>query len=150
MEREYLPLVRAATIIVGDDGIAREIVQEAFTRALVRWRRISKYERPGAWVRLVTVRLAMRAASKRGRDGVGLPLPDIGMVDHQADIGLAAAVAALPEADRAVIGLYYLCDMPVDEVGQIVKAKPGTVKVRLHRARRRPATALEVDDAATG
>ncbi len=135
VEREYVPLVRVATVIVGDDGIAREVVQEACTRALVRWRRVSRYERPGAWLRLVTVRLALRAASRRRRDGVGLPLPEPVTVDREPDVDLAAAIAALPETDRAVIVLHYLCGLPIDEVARIVERSPGAVKVRLHRVR---------------
>jgi RNA polymerase sigma-70 factor (ECF subfamily) len=134
MDREYASLVRVATVIVGDDGTAREIVQEAFTRALLRWRRVSRYERPGAWLRLVTVRLATRAASKRRRDGVGVVIPDPGAFDRPADADLAAAIAALPVAERA--------DEPVDEVARLVRARPGTVRVRLHRARARLATAM--------
>jgi RNA polymerase sigma-70 factor, ECF subfamily len=142
MEREYASLLRVATIIVGDDGTAREIVQEAFTRALLRWRRVSRYERPGAWLRLVTVRLATRAASKRRRDGVGLAIPDAGAFDRLADADLAAAIAALPLAERTVIVLHYLCDEPVEEVATLVRARPGTVRVRLHRARTRLANAM--------
>lgn len=146
VEREYVPLVRVATVIVDDDGIAREVVQEAFTRALVRWRRVSRYERPGAWLRLVTVRLALRAASRCRRDGVGQAVPERGMADDYADPDLTAAIAALSELDRAVIVLHHLCDMPVEEVAQAVKARPGAVRVRLHRARARLAVAMAEED----
>lgn len=152
MEREYTGLVRVALAIVGDAGLAHEVVQEAFTRALVRWRRVSSYDRPGAWVRLVTVRLAVRAASGRRRDGVGVEVPERGAVDGFTDLALRDAILALSAADRAVIVLYHLCDLPVDEVARITRSRPGAVKVRLHRARRRLADALttEVDDAAIG
>jgi RNA polymerase sigma-70 factor (ECF subfamily) len=142
MEREYASLLRVATVIVADEGMAREIVQEAFTRALLRWRRVSRYERPGAWLRLVTVRLATRAASKRRRDGVGLAIPDAAAFDRPADADLAAAIATLPLAERTVVVLHYLCDEPIEQVAKTVRARPGTVRVRLHRARARLATAM--------
>jgi RNA polymerase sigma-70 factor (ECF subfamily) len=152
MEREYTGLVRVALVIVGDPGLAHEVVQEAFTRALVRWRRISSYDRPGAWVRLVTVRLAVRAASRRRREGIGVDVPERGVVDGFVDLALRDAILALSAADRAEIVLHHLCDLPVEEVARITRARPGAVKVRLHRARRRLADALtmEVDDAAIG
>jgi RNA polymerase sigma-70 factor (ECF subfamily) len=152
VEREYDAMVRLAVAIVGDAGVAQEVVQEAFTRALVRWRRISSYDKPGAWVRLVTVRLAVRAASRRRREGVGVEIPERGAVDGSTDLALRGAILALPAADRAAIVLYYLCDLPVDEVARITRARPGAVKARLHRARRRLADALttEVDDAPIG
>ena len=142
MEREYAPLLRVATIIVGDEGTGREVVQEAFTRALLRWRRVSRYERPGAWLRLVTVRLATRAASKHRREGVGVSIPDAGAFDRPADADLAAAIAALPLAERTVVVLHYLCDEPVEGVAKLVRARPGTVRVRLHRARARLAATM--------
>lgn len=150
LEREYLPLLRVATVIVGDQGIAREVVQEAFTRALVRWRRVSGYERPGAWLRLVTVRLAVRAVADRKREGVGTPVPEQSRLDHRDYADLSAAISALLPAERAVIVLHYLCDAPVEEVARIVKSNPGTVRVRLHRARAKLAQAMteEVDDVA--
>jgi RNA polymerase sigma-70 factor (ECF subfamily) len=152
MEREYAALVRVALPIVGDVGLAHEVVQEAFTRALVRWRRISSYDKPGAWVRLVAVRLAIRTASHRRRDGVGVSIPEVGRVDGFTDLTLRSAILGLPPADRAVVVLHHLCDLPVDEVARITKVRPGAVKVRLHRARQRLAEALttEVDDAAVG
>lgn len=152
MEREYVGLVRVALAIVGDMGLAHEVVQEAFTRALVRWRRISSYDKPGAWVRLVTVRLAVRAASRRRREETGVAIPERGVVDGFTDLELRDAILALSAADRAVIVLHHLCDLPIDEVARITRARPGAVKVRLHRARRHLADALtmEVDDAAIG
>ena len=150
MQREYVPLVRVAVVIVGDEGIAEEIVQEAFTRAFARWRRISRYERPGAWVRLVTVRLSVRAAAQRRRD-TSRPVPDFATNDRAPDAALASAIADLREGERAAVVLHYLCDLPVAEVARTLRTKPGTVRVRLHRARANLAAAMteEVDDAGT-
>lgn len=146
MDREYPPLCRVATLIVGDPGLGEEIVQEAFTRALVRWSRISRYDRPGSWLRLVTVRLAVRAAEKRRRVLSAADVPDQGRVDCHADPDLAAAIADLPAIDRAVIVLHYLCDLPVEEVARVMRCKPATTRVRLHRARARLAAAVSQED----
>ncbi len=150
MEREYVPLVRVAVVIVGDEGVAEEVVQEAFARAFARWRRISRYERPGAWVRLVTVRLAVRAAAQRKRNSSG-PLPELGIEDRRPDAALAMAIAGLGEEERAAVVLHYLCDLQVKEVAQILQTKPGTIRVRLHRARTNLAAAMteEVSDGRT-
>jgi RNA polymerase sigma-70 factor, ECF subfamily len=143
-ESDYVPLVRVAFVIVGDEGIAREVVQEAFARALVRWRRLSRYDKPGAWVRLVTVRLAMRAQARRHREvsHVVDELHDRGRLDRPADHDVLTALAALPAQYRAVIVLHYLCDLPVAEVARLVRARPGTVRVQLHRGRQRLAEVL--------
>ena len=150
MAAETSGLVRVAAAIIGDEAVAREVVQEAFVRAFVRWRRLEGYDRPGAWLRLVTIRLAVREAGRRVRDGLGIDPGDLVVESREgADIDLQRAIAGLPVADRTVVVLHYLCDMPVEEVAATVRARPGTVRVRLHRARKRLAEAMEVNDASS-
>lgn len=54
----------------------------------------------------------------------------------------------LEQEDRAVLSLFYLQDLTLKEVGDIMELKPGTVKVRLHRARQRLKAKLEENQAA--
>ncbi len=42
-----------------------------------------------------------------------------------------------PAQDRILLALKELEDLSVEEIAQVLKLKPGTVKVRLHRARKR-------------
>ena len=49
----YADLVVQIYAYFGDRQEAQDVVQEAFTRALARWRRLSGYEDPAAWVRRV-------------------------------------------------------------------------------------------------
>jgi RNA polymerase sigma-70 factor, ECF subfamily len=48
---------------------------------------------------------------------------------------LVAALRKIPEEQRRVVVLHYLCDMSVAEVARETGAPEGTVKVRLSRAR---------------
>ena len=48
-----------------------------------------------------------------------------------------AAVGSLSTADREIIVLHHLEEMPVDAVAQTLGLRRNTVEVRLHRARRR-------------
>lgn len=48
---EYPGLVVLLTAMSGSRAAAEELAQEAMLRAHVRWDRISRYDRPGAWVR---------------------------------------------------------------------------------------------------
>ena len=59
-DAEYGAIVRLATLITGDLAAAEDIAQEVFARALSRWSRIASYDRPGAWLRRVAIRLAVR------------------------------------------------------------------------------------------
>ena len=40
-------------LVTGDLHLAEEIIQEAFTRASMRWSHLRDYDRPEAWVRRV-------------------------------------------------------------------------------------------------
>lgn len=48
---EYVDVVRAIAPIVGSVSEAEAVAQDAFLKAFVRWRRLCRYDRPGAWVR---------------------------------------------------------------------------------------------------
>jgi RNA polymerase sigma-70 factor (ECF subfamily) len=137
---EYGPLHRTAYLIVGDDGLAHEIVQEAFTRALARWSRLADYERPGAWLRLVVVRISVRS---RHRRAVEYELAaDQFVLDQIPDADLFNALAQLSRRDRALLVLRYLHDMRVSDIADVLRARPGTVSVQLSRARLRLAAKL--------
>jgi DNA-directed RNA polymerase specialized sigma24 family protein len=88
-------------------------------RAHRHWKRISTYERPGAWVRRATINLSLSAAKRasaelrrilRIADSPTLPEPDV------ADDRIWKAVAKLPGKQRAAIALHYLEDRPIDEI----------------------------------
>ena len=51
----FEPMVRALTVASGSRTVAEDCVQEAFSRAFVRWRRIGGYDDPAGWIRHVAV-----------------------------------------------------------------------------------------------
>ncbi len=137
---EYPAMVHVAYLIVGDEGLAREIAQESFTRMLVRWRRLRSYDRPGAWLRRVTVRQAVRVRDRRVREGGQLDVTllegSVGL-DHGTREAVVAAVMQLPRQQRAAVVLHYLDDLDTAEVAALMGTRPATVRVHLHRARAR-------------
>ena len=150
-EQEYARLVRVARLIVGDDGRAREIVQESFARALVRWDRVGGYDSPAAWLLTVTVRQAVRARSHRWRE---VP-PDAGRPEGaargpadavEASVLIQQGLAGLSPQQRAVVVLHHLEDLSVAEVADRLGVRPGTVKTQLSRARARLAEVLGEPD----
>ena len=58
-------------------------------------------------------------------------------------LSLDAAVAALDDLDRELIGLRYGADLSTRQIGELLAMKPGTVDVALHRARERLRAQLE-------
>lgn len=144
--REYVSIYRSAYLVVGDDGLAREITQEAFSRLLLRWNRLRRYDRPGAWVRLVAVRLARRARDRRAVEAEAWEDRPFVMDDGTTQrLDLESAVLRLPRAQRAAVVLYYMDDLPIDEVARALGCRPSTARVHLHRARARLAELLGED-----
>jgi RNA polymerase sigma-70 factor (sigma-E family) len=146
---EYARTVRSVQAMLGDVARAEDVAQDAFVALHHRWSEVSKYDQPGAWVRRVCFRKALRVMHRdqvRARLeqllhlGVVVPDPSSGVVDRRA---LAVAVSALPARQRAAVVLHYYEDLTVAEVADAIGCSPGTVKVHLHRARQTLAAAVK-------
>src|SRR3954468_9820588 len=100
----------------GDQQEAQDVVQEAFCRALARWRTVSGYDDPVAWVRRVAWNLAV-SRWRRARTAL-LHLRRQRPVEPQVDgpsperVALVAALATLPQQQRRAVVLHYLADLP--------------------------------------
>jgi RNA polymerase sigma-70 factor (ECF subfamily) len=123
----------------GDRQEAQDVVQEAFCRAYARWRTMSRYDDPVAWVRRVAWNLAL--SRWRRRRTVRTFLRRQRPVEPHVDgpeperVALIAALATLPDNQRRAIVLHYLADLPVSEIADREGVPEGTVKSWLHRAR---------------
>lgn len=144
-DEEYLRIARTVYLVLHDSGRAEEVTQEAFVRLYLKWGTVSRYERPGAWVRRVAIRLATREARRERRrpilEGVGRSTVPDGEVEPDVDV--TRAVLGLPPRQRAAVVLYYFEDLPVAEVADVLGMTPSAVKVSLFRARKALAPHLE-------
>lgn len=144
-QTEYPALVRTLYLVVHDRELARDIAQDAFVQLFARWRRISHYERPQAWVRRVGIRMAVRASRReRVRPRLEREL-DLGSLPKPVDLDVLRAVGQLPASQRAAVALFYLEDRPVTEVAEVLSCSEVTAKVHLHRARKRLAELLDIE-----
>jgi RNA polymerase sigma-70 factor (ECF subfamily) len=139
---EFARVVRTIHLIVRDQARAEDIAQDAFLRLFQNWPKVSRYDRPDAWVRRVAIRIAMRG---RRRDQLWsalriklLPGPDPG----PPNLDVADAVGRLPTAQRAAIVLFYYEDRPVAEIATLLGCTESTARVHLHHGRKRLATLL--------
>lgn len=142
---EYPSLVRAVFPIVGDVGDAEAIVQEAFVKAMARWSRVRRFDRPGAWVRRVAIRDAVRHATRRQRPWAPPP-PGPAMAEAITDrVDLDRALATLPARQRAAVVLHHLMGWSAAEVAESLGCAEATVRVHLHRGRTALAAILATD-----
>jgi uncharacterized protein len=117
---------------------AEDVVQEALLQAFLGLDRLRDPERFGSWLYGITLNLARMRLRRRD------PLPlDAGLVEGAAADGKTAlgavreALDVLPRGEREAVLLHYVEGLAQHEVASLVGEQPGTVRVRLHRARRR-------------
>ena len=144
---EFTAVERTVFLIVHDREVAKEVTQDAFVALLRAWRKVSRYERPGAWVRRVAIRLAMRALKRQESRS----LAERRSVEPQGpvstrDLDVWLAIRALPARQRAAVVLFYLEDRSVGEVAEMLGCSPQTTRVHLYRARQRLEELLSVTE----
>lgn len=146
--QELAPMIAVATSMTGSRELGADLAHEALTRAYRDWRTVGNLERPGAWVRRVLINLAIDAHRRRTREAQALSRldpPQLAVAAH--DVGAFwRAVRALPDRQRAAVALFYVEDLAVAEIAEILRVAPGTVKTSLFMARRSLAVTLGAEE----
>lgn len=153
---QYKDLVyRTALAITRNVHAAEDILQECFVR-LNTYAATIDGERPlKPWLYRVTLNLAYDWSSQRRWtqpvDDVlewlaGLPTPftspDRKTEERETARLVREVIDTLPPAHRSVVVLFYLENLPMEEIGRILELPVGTVKSRLYYARERLRKAL--------
>lgn len=153
------PAYGLAYSLVGDRAEAEDAVQEAALRALRAFHTFETGTNFRAWFyRIVTnCCFGRHRQRKRRPETVAFDeVPELYLYERTAEAGLhalsddpatlvmrrltaeqvQAAVHALPEEFRAVAALFFLEDAGYEEIAAVLDIPIGTVRSRLHRARR--------------
>ena len=142
--------VRTAYLIVRERALAEDVVQAAFLRAYDKIGRFDEARPFGPWFMKVVVNDAIKAASRRERtvshSGEGEDLvasladPDSGpealWEEEETRQRVWAALAELPPAQRAAVVQRYYLGMSEKEMAEAGASPPGTIKWRLHAAKK--------------
>lgn len=143
-QANYVRLVVILLAVLGDRAEAEDAAQEAFSRALVRWPAVSRYDLPEMWVRKVGLRLAIDAGRRwRRRLDTSARLlaqrrPAVAeLSDDLPFTPVGHALMRLPQRDREVLVMRYVADMTVAEIAAERGVPAGTVRDRLAAGRRR-------------
>ncbi len=147
-QAEYANVARSIFLILHDRQRAEDIAQDAFVQLYAYWWKVSRYERPDAWVRRVAIRMAVRHVKRERRRTVLERDVDEPAPSGPVDVDLLRAIAELPAAQRVAVVLFYFEDRPIAEIMNILGSSEGAVKMSLQRARGRLAELLAegVDD----
>src|SRR3712207_5983540 len=96
-QAEHPRLVTTLSLVTGDADLAREATDEAFARALERWRGVSAMASPGAWTYRVALNVARRRKRRSSRErALAHPAPAAPQLLQPIDHELWAAVGKLP------------------------------------------------------
>ncbi len=153
--RKYqLTATRTAYLITRDRAVAEEIVQAAFLRAYERIGQFDSGRSFGPWFLRSVVNDAVKYVSRNSQlvsieadeeeetalsDFLADPAPgpeDLAEAEERRQI-VWDALGALPPQQRAVIVMRYYLGLSEAEIGEHLGCPLGTVKWRLHAARKR-------------
>jgi RNA polymerase sigma-70 factor (sigma-E family) len=135
--------LRLAYLLTGDQGLAEDLVQEAFVRVAGRFAHLRDRDAFGAYLRRAVVNLANSHFRRRRverayltraqadaavRSGAGLAGASVEDRDE-----LWLALGGLPQRQRAAIVLRYYEDLSEARIAELLQCRPGTVKSLLSR-----------------
>ena len=131
----YRPLVRLATLLVGDIATAEEIVQDSFIAVHAAWRRLRDGDRALSYLRQSVVNRSRSAPRHRATGNRAAPNPIPGMPGaEQAEIAqlerspLILALRALPPRQREALVLHYYAGLPEDQIAAAMGISRGAVR----------------------
>ncbi len=129
--RSWTRTVQLAALLVQDASVAEELAQDAFIQVMSRWDTLRE---PAAYLHQCVVnasRVYHRHAGVVRQKLRVMAIPET--TEHDFD-ELAEAVSALPFRQRAVVLLRYHCDLTEQQIAEVLKCRPGTVKSLAARA----------------
>ncbi|WP_328989292.1 sigma-70 family RNA polymerase sigma factor [Kribbella sp. NBC_01245] len=122
-------------------GPAEDVGQEVWLAVLKGLPRLRQPERFAAWLFTVARRQVMNQLRGKYADGSAGGAPTELAGEDPVDVLIDRLVitrwlSALPLVEREVLVMFHLHDLSLDECAEILRIPVGTVKSRLHRARR--------------
>lgn len=126
-------LRRTAYVVSRDWDLAEDLVQQAMAKLYVAWPPIRPETRM-AYARRTVVNECLSHARRHRPESPTDPLPDHPVDPPEPTPDLSAALALLPERQRAIVALRFLDDLPVAEVASVLGIAHGTVKSQTARA----------------
>jgi RNA polymerase sigma-70 factor (ECF subfamily) len=118
--------------VTGSAESARDVVQEAFARALQKQHDFRGEGSLESWIWRIAFRVAL--GSKGSQELAVDEVPEVAFVDPKGDPALAAAVRRLPTQRRFVVFLRYFADLSYAEIGEVLGIAEGTVAATLSQA----------------
>ncbi len=139
---------------LGNPSEALELTQEVFLHVMKRIDQLREPERFAGWLRQVAARMAINRATRRVQPpnvdaeileaaGEGHLAPLDELIARERAQRLHAGLARLKDLDRETLVAFYLRGRSLIEMADDLEVPIGTIKRRLHTARKRLKVELE-------
>ena len=144
----YQKVYYFALSLVKDEHLAEDALQETYIKVLNSIDTLKDNKLFVAWLNRITYNICMRQLEKR-REELGYEDEAEKLVSQDDDTNpllysikseenseLMRHILKLPESHRAVIILKFYNDMKTEEIAETLDIPPGTVKSRIHSAKK--------------
>lgn len=139
---------------LGNHAEAQEVCQEVFVRAMEKLEQLRQPECFSGWLRSMTVRIAINRAVRRqaarptepevlAASCVDSATPLASAIERERRSQVRAGLRRLGELDRDTLVAFYLKGQSLVEMSDKFSSPVGTIKRRLHVARKRLAKELK-------
>jgi RNA polymerase sigma-70 factor (sigma-E family) len=136
----YASLVRLATMLLGDQGRAEEVVQDAYVSLHGRWGRLRDPDKALAYLRTSVMNGARSSLRRRAVAARHQPAPPrpVASAETSALVSeqrreLLAAIDELPDRQREVLLLRYFLDLSEADIADTLRISRGAVKTHSSR-----------------
>lgn len=155
----FEPMVYAIAIRrLGDHSEAQELCQEVLVKAMQKIEQLKVPAAFGGWLRSITVRMAINRQVRRAPTIATEPqtldatciesaTPLDAALERERAVQVRGGLARLGELDRTTLEAFYVRGESLSQMSASFEAPIGTIKRRLHVARKRLARQLEAASA---
>jgi RNA polymerase sigma factor (sigma-70 family) len=145
---EHARLFASVVLLSGDRDVAADATDEAFSRALQHWSRVSHMESPEGWTYRVAVNVVRRMGRRRTLERRLLRRLAVSDVAPAPEGEVWDLVRSLTTRQRTAVVLRYVADLAETDIAAAMGVTRGTVASTLADARRRLRDALAECDVA--
>jgi RNA polymerase sigma-70 factor (ECF subfamily) len=153
--RYQLPIYVFAFELLRDEQAGRDVVQETFLAAVRHLASLREDDKFGSWLFAIAHQKCRQHARKPAEvlfdevpespdaldDG-----PDELLIRREQEAAFMSQLAQLPPSHRAVLLLHFLEDFSLADIARVTETPLGTVKSRLHYAKKALCKLLEADN----
>jgi RNA polymerase sigma-70 factor (ECF subfamily) len=153
-KRYQLPLYVYVFELVCNEQASLDIVQETFINAVRHLGGLRDDEKFGSWLFGIAHQKCVQRWRKQNREEIALDelgdappefedAADELLIQREKEAEFMSLVNQLPPPHRSVLLLHFIEDFPLDEIARITDSPLGTVKSRLHYAKKALGKLLE-------